>query len=408
MATNRPCFLAGLLLLSLWTVPALAGDRKEFPLKYRLSVHITDEVGPGGQPLPFVPRPASLKAEPSYRSPEPLYAILKLGVKAEAFPLVLDCSSGATRGYDILYLDANCDGQFSPEEKLPGEARTSGTLFGPVKLLVDSGRERSPQWFMFQLVEYEAADGKFTRELLALNAGYYQGVVAFGQEKRLVAFVDADGNGLYNNVFKGPGQAGDRLLIDRNGDGKLDGDPQGEEAQPLGRYVLVGDRFWQMDVAPDGSSVTVEPLDKPLGTLRAGVTDYALLLSGEQGVLRLRSRDGTARLPAGTYQLLQCSYRLTDPAGKPWGFSASANAGVTVEVLAQKEVMLPFGPPFVTKVDFAAPEKGQLTLNLTLTGTGGESYSFAYVGDREKPPVPRARILDATGRELALLDFHFG
>jgi len=399
---------AVVLLLGFWTVPALGGDRQEFPLKYRLSVHITEETGPGGQRLPLSTRLTSLKQEPKYDSPEPLYATLKLGVNYEAFPLVLDCSSGGTRGYDILFLDANRDGRLGPEKKLTGEARTSGTVFGPVKLLVDCGAERSPQWFLFQLVEFEADDGKFTRELMAINAGYYQGVVTFGREKRLVAFVDADGNGLYNNVLKGPGQVGDRLLIDQNGDGKLDPDSQGEETQPLGRYVLVGDRFWQMDVAPDGSSVTVAPLDKPLGTIRANVTHYALLLRGNQGVLRLRSRDGTARLPAGKYQLLQCVYRLTDPAGRSWGFSASAQEGVSVVVVAGKEVRLPFGPPFVAKVDFAPPEKGRLTLNLTLSGAGGESYSFAFVGDREKPPFPKAHILDANGLELALLDFHFG
>jgi hypothetical protein len=176
----------------------------------------------------------------------------------------------------------------------------------------------------------------------------------------------------------------------------------------LGRYVLVGDRYWQMDVAPDGSSVTVEPLDKPLGTLRADVADYAMLLSGEEGVLRVRSRDGTARVPAGKYQLLQCNYRLTDQTGKRWGFSASTTEGVTVEVPAQGTAKLPFGPPFVPKIDVAPPEKGQLTLNLKLLGAGGESYSFAYFGDREKPPVPKARIVDAGGRELAVLDFHFG
>jgi hypothetical protein len=408
MASYRYVISASLILSSLWPTPAPAADRQEFPLRYRLSLRITDETGPAGQPLALSAHRLALDEEPKYRSPEPLYATLKLGLKNEAFPLVLDCSNGGTFAYDIMYLDVNRDSRLGPAKKFNGESRTNGTIFGPVKLLVDGGAERSPQWFMFQLAEYEGADGKPTRELLAINAGYYQGVVTFGAEKRLVAFVDADGNGLYNNVLRGPGQPGDRFLIDRNGDGKLDPDIQGEETQPLGRYVLVGDRFWQMDVAPDGSSVTVAPLDKPLGTIRADVTDYALLLSGEQGVLRLRSRDGTARLPAGKYQLLQCSYRLCDPAGRSWGFSASARDGVTVEVLAGKEARLDFGPPFVTRVDLTTADQGKLTLNLTVSGAGGELYSFAFFGDREKPPVPRARILDAEARELALLDFRFG
>src|SRR5581483_2944145 len=239
-------------------------ERREFFLKYRLPVSINEEVGPGGQRvLASTLRPREIKQEPKYHCREPLYATVRLGVHQEAYPLVLDSSTSAAHGYDILYLDADRDGRITSEEQVAPSAR-SASSFGPVKFMVDRGQERCPQWFMFWFNERAVP-----RELTAINVGYYRGVVAFGDQKRLIAVVDGDGNGLYNDVAKGANWEGDRLLIDVNSNGKLEAGPLGEESQLLGRFLLVGDRYWRLDVAPDGSSVTVEPMRLPLGTLRA-------------------------------------------------------------------------------------------------------------------------------------------
>src|SRR5260370_5836628 len=110
----------------------------------------------------------------------------------------------------------------------------------------------------------EGKDGH-SQSLVAINAGCYEGEVAFGDQKRRVALLDADGNGLYNDFLKGENQQCDRVLI---GSVVPDRGVVGAKTQPLGRHVLVGDRYWQLDVAPDGSSLAVQPLNRPLGTIR--------------------------------------------------------------------------------------------------------------------------------------------
>jgi hypothetical protein len=408
--------LACVLGLGLLALPVQAGERKEFFLKYRLSRNITEEVGADGQYVEPTPARLGLTEEPKYHSRQPLYATARLGARKETYTLVLDHSKDQPLGYDILYVDANRDGRITADEKLVGELTNQGMVFGPVRLLIDCGREQCPQWFLFRLVEQQVrpestADRvQIQHHLVVLNAGYYQGVVTFGDQKRLVAVVDADGNGLYNDCLREKDVASDRLLIDQNGDGKLDGGYQSDEAQPLGRIVAVGGRYWQLEVAPDGSSLAVKPLDRPLGTLLLGEGRFSFLVGSDRGVLRVHAEHGIAQLPAGTYRLQEGSYRLTGRNGKDWRFLFKANGESEgkIEVLAGRTTPMALGPPLLPKVTVTEDAGNQLALNLQLQGAGGELVTDVRVGPGEKPPPPRAKIIDATGREVALLDFHYG
>jgi hypothetical protein len=217
--------LAG-TLLGVSVMPVSAADRpgrREFALRYRQTVAINEEVGYGGQHLQLSPKkPPRITEEPKYHSPEPLYATARLGVARDPFTLVLDNSSGEGLGYDILYVDADGDGRITAAEQVTGLPLRDGQTFGPIRLMIDCGGERCPQWFLVQLSEHPQEGGSVYRNLQLTNAGYYQGVVAFGDQKRLVAFVDANGNGLFNDYHRDIDSIGDRLLLDANGDGKLD------------------------------------------------------------------------------------------------------------------------------------------------------------------------------------------
>src|SRR5262249_9218242 len=127
----------------------------EFALKYRLSTNITTEVDSRGQYLQPTTTKIALKEEPKYQLRQPLYTSVRLGAKKDPFTLVLDNSKGEALGYNILYVDANRDGKITSEEKLIGAPRNQGMVFGPIKLVIDCGQEKCPQWFLFLLSEYE-------------------------------------------------------------------------------------------------------------------------------------------------------------------------------------------------------------------------------------------------------------
>jgi len=409
----RWCVIAG-LLLGLLVLPVLAkdqpsgGNRKEFLLRYHRLPGVTQEFYTSGQYLEAGNRPARLQAEPAYRSRQPLYWALHLGVKKEAFTLVLDSSRGEKRNYDVLHVDADGDGRLTPAERLVGARSPSGLTFGPVKFEVDCGPEKCPQWFFFVVLESDTEEGAVRCRLYATNAGYYTGVVQFGSEKRQVVVADNNGNGLYHDLVTEDEWEADRVwLLDR--DGKLDGTHRSPQAQPLTRWLEVGGRYWQVEVAPDGSALTVEPLDLPLGTLRSDLHEYTVLLRSGEGTLRVHGKDGTARVPAGKYQLLQCAYRAPRGSERHLQFTADApEKGFAVQIPAGGTAEVPFGPPLVPRVVVSAAGAGELNLDLDLRGRGGERYREVSYNGSSRPLPAQVEIQDANGRRLTLLDFHYG
>ena len=394
--------------------------KNEFPLKYRLAfVSINEEVGYGGQFLEVKTRGARGEGEPAFKSKEPLSTTAILGAKKQKFLMVLDSSSGADRGHDTLWFDADGDGKFTDKEKFTGVPHGDGHVFGPIKVMVDChghGHDKCPQWFFVQFTEYDNGAGQPYRRVQLCNAGYYEGVVKFGDKEMLIAFVDADGNGLYNSVMKPDDeQRNDRLLLDLNGDGKLDGSYNSEESQPLGRFVEVGGKYWQLDPSPDGSSVAIAPLDRLLGRVKAATNDFTLLLTSDDGVLQVRSKNSVVNVPAGNYRLYQCNYNMPVD-GKTWTFRGSCGLdgrvgprqGAPIEVLADQEINIAFGAPLTPKIQ-VGQNGNELQLSLELRGAGGEVYNDVHIGDNyQRPPVPKAKILDASDKELAQLDFHYG
>jgi hypothetical protein len=105
-------------------------------------------------------------------------------------------------------------------------------------------------------------------------------------------------------------------IIDQNNDGRYDG--IGEDALVLGRsrsacflseIVALGDRLHTLEVAPDGSSLSLTPYDGPAGRLEvsteATAKVHAAVFVSENGrhSVNLATSEGAALVPAGRYRL---------------------------------------------------------------------------------------------------------
>ncbi len=395
--------VSGLVGLGSCSVPTARGE--EFFLKHRVAASIEEEIGNAWVVFPVrsaQPRPND--AVP-LNSPE-LTATLDLGTK---WQLRLQTSLGDT-GNGILHVSVDRNGSIVANESISGVKRNPMyTEFGPVRLIVDHGGEPRPQWFQFQLWGSDEEHGQPTRTLRVASASYFRGTVKFGDRRMLVALIDAEANGLYQFVRKGSSGRGDRLLIDVNGDGRLDPADR-DEAEPLSRYVFVGGQYWRLEPAPDGSSLVVEPAELQVGMVHADTDRFALLLEGDVGVLRVSGRDGKAPVPVGSHSVLRCDYHVRDESGKLWNVFTKVDGGnKTLLVTADADTKLPFGPPLVARVSAASTTRGdELTLDLTLAGAAGEICD-GLADERGRPPAaPKVKITDSAGRELALLDFHYG
>src|SRR5262249_46732924 len=127
-----------------------------------------------------------------------------------------------------------------------------------------------------------------------------------------------------------------------------------------------------------------------LGMIQSEQKQFSLQLESNDGNLALQSQDGTVQVPAGKYYLTSCRYQCRGQDGKHW--QVSAMAGTEVSIAGNQVTRLPLGPRGAAKLS-VTQAKGQLDLNLMLSGAGGEEIHDVRVeGTREQPPVPKVKL----------------
>jgi hypothetical protein len=388
--------------------PVAEPPGKKTFLKHRLTVSVIEEVGATGLEIALSSEPAKAIRFPTIRSSQPGFGTLSVGDRPDAVNLLLDSTTAEKGLYDLLYIDLNGDAQMTANERFQGRRDDTGCSFGPIRLDVSIAGTRVPQWFQFRYSDYEVERGRRVRNFTAINSGYYVGRVEFGKRTYLIALSDQNANGMFADLTATGGPAGDRLLIDLNGDGRFDVRPGSEESQTLGQNVLLDGAYWQVHVEKDGGAISVGELEQPLGELHAGVADFALLLRDKNGDMRVRGKDGMARVPVGDYHLARCQYAMVDPAGRRWVFTGSGDADIPIVITTEKPARLPLGPPLTPRVNVERIDDEKVAFLFTLTGAGGESYHDIYYNDQIKPATPKVRVHDLSGRQLAQMDFHFG
>jgi hypothetical protein len=392
------------MLAALATPAARAGSNSiTAALKYRLMLDPVQEIGATGQVLCLrTENPPELIDEPSFRA-ERLYASAQFGGQPRQHTIVLDCSAGGH--YDVLYVDTSGTGRLASATKISGFRYAQGLRFGPVRILVDDGHEQSPQWFWFQLEE-PTVEGKPQRQLRAIDAGCYQGMVSFGSRKHWLAVIDAQGHGLFNEFVKSSKETHDVLHIEARCDEKPPTTTLRGTFEPLGRYVYVDDSYWLIEVAPDGSWVRVQPSRQPMGRLRCYVGDTILLLEGPEGLLHLRCKAPETPVPVGNYRLVSCRYQVRGMPGT-WEFSGKVSQRGAIQVRRESITPVAIGPPFVARVEVSG-SSNDFDLGMVVRGAGGEECDLFRSSGGQQPPPPRVHIRNAQGREIAALDFHYG
>jgi hypothetical protein len=203
---------------------------------------------------------------------------------------------------------------------------------------------------------------------------------------------------------------------------------------PLSKAVCVKGKYYRVEVAPDGSSIKFEKYEPKMGTLDIG-TAASLTLMSDTGMHNLSGADGKWQVPEGRYTCQSLSITRTDADGKQWLLIAS-NVGPlrTFEVRGGETTTIGIGPPLTLKVAAfgpqvvrtvvgvegggsasapqpSEPQQGPISLSVALAGKGGEMYSLAIRKDARgevRPPPPKIKISDASGKVLAEGNLDYG
>jgi hypothetical protein len=403
---------AGLLLLGGWGVLMMAAGTaraEETGLRYTLDPMGPPSVFTAGQAMVASDAPLQEVKLPRLRSKKPLFLTAKLGNGADpTFTFVLD-ETEPGGGYDLLYADCNHnrDLRDDPPSRLTRWRWQKG--FKPLPLLIEVDGNRTL---------YHAAvavqEGGRSSEYRLQSWAYYSGEARFGEKSYPVALVDANGNGLFNDPFRGfeGAQAGDLLLMDTDGTGNFE--PTPEFISPKMRYcarrLQVDGRYYDLNIRPDGSALTVAPTTARLATLQSDYSQFSLILASADGWLAVKSDKGTAQVPVGDYRLVGWQIEQRDREGNTWVTQGNRYQGAdeapAFPVLGDRPLPR-LGSPLTAKLEVDRNGGREFEYRLNFTGASGETIG-EITRNGQRMPEPRVRILDAAGREVANLPFHYG
>jgi hypothetical protein len=396
--------MAGLGMLGMAGRPAGA---EEVSLRYTLD--------PGGPPI-FTPgqdmvasdAPIQTVKLPPLHSKKPLYLTAQLGEGADpTYTFVLDESEPGA-GYDLLYADSHHQRDLTSEQPYRLTRWGFSKGFKPVRLLIDIGG--SPTLYHAAIV---AEDRGTATEYRLQSWAYYSGEARFGQKNYPVALVDANGNGRFNDLSRGldRDQAGDLLLMDVNGDGKFEDTAfAGPEVRHLGRRMQVDGRCYDIEIQPDGSGFRAVPTTAKVATLRSASGPFALALVSAEGMLTVRGEDGQAQVPVGDYTIAGWQVEQRDANGNQWVVQGSQNRlmDTAPRLSVKADTLLPrLGSPLLAKLEVQPAAGREFDVQLNFTAASGEV--IGEVSRNNQPmPEPHLRIIDARGKEVANVPFHYG
>ncbi len=436
-------FTAGLFLLS----PGIVLAQGTFFLKqYRVeSISSNSYDEQQARWLVRVAKPEDLKGLPEGLGQRVYYYSGTIGDR-EVIALI---ESGKSR---TLYIDLDGDRNLSNEQPLTGKrvrsamafGWTQSYRFGPVSLQDegDGTEAAKPAGGRgAKAAASELSGGAFYVEqfdldyLLVRAAVCRRGVVRIKNTSYPVLLTDGNFNGRYDDTFrfavsrkkedknsKDSQAAGDAsaissdfLGIDLNRNGRFDRDAfWGAEVQALTKLIQLGGAYYSVQVAPDGSSITLDEGTPELGTLDIGKQQADIMVMSENGTFSLKARGEPVKLPVGKYRLVYVVLHGTD--SKNVRYSLSGRAPDTkvchFEISKDGTTALKFGPPL--KVTASQRTLRNLLIgkvvsfNVRCTDKLGIDYQVSAQRAGRVGVAPSVKILDEKGKTLSVGKFEYG
>jgi hypothetical protein len=377
-------FLALVLCLAFSAVWA-QGD---FPLTYQAFKDDSDPLARVGKQ--YVPRvqskPAEITDVPS--------ALKDKGAYFAAGDLILAVELSDP---PKLYADTNCDHSFADEKPLTASGKKGPFLdFGVVTIKDPHAQDGSVRTFSVQAY----AQGNTVHYLYVGPAGYRSGEIKVGDKTYAVAVVDKNLNGRFDDTLPNGGY--DLLALDSDHNGAFD--LGGQEVMPLGKMIRLNGAYLTLKVKADGSAVSVEEADGTLelGTLDVGSPQVWLSVTSDLGAFRLNASDGTWQLPVGTYQIAGLGLAAKDKEGADWTMQClrPPQDKRQFEIRKGETTSITLGPSLVVASD-VTPERGGVSVGVTVTGRSGELYLAGAVKAGTQQGPPTVKILDEKGTVLA-------
>ncbi len=349
-----------------------------------------------------------VKHEPSYSSATPIRGVAHFA--GQEYGFAFDSVGGRSPGYNRLYFDLNGNGDLTDDRPIAAiTATASQSQFPRVNIALEA-KGQSIEYSFLPSVLCQQSGGNNAATVTFYAAAYREGCITQGSSRIRLVLLDRNSNGLFDDIasFRPDGTAadGDLLLINPNPNKSRYAGDLGNDRNFVNKTVCIGREFYRMEVSPSGDSLKLKPADFPMGCVVNSSPSYrATLFCPNYGVVAISgSKDQKISLPEGTWKVLSYSVQ----AGARTLLTASF-AGKSPETAVKKgeTAKLPFGPPWRASVSLARGQGNNVSLWLTILGTGGERCTDLWVKGA-RPPKPQFVVKDKDDKIVYKGNFEYG
>jgi hypothetical protein len=363
-----------------------------------------------------------VRAEPNYEGPVPFKGVVKLGGQDYAF--ALDAVGRQARGYNVLYFDANRNGDLTDDKPIaavevgaPAGAGASQSRFPPVDVEIDAGGTTTGYAVLLSALVRQTPVPYVS--VSVYSGAIREGFIQQGREKIRLVLVDRNTNGRFDDTVairmvgdRVSTSEGDLLLVNPNTRNLLSADAtMGRDRHFVSKTVCIGSHFYEMQVAPAGDQLTLTPKELEIGNVTNSSPAYrAVVYSDEYGVVLVSGvKDKKIPLPAGQWRVASYSIDASP-------FTGGSRTAVTatcgdayrpITVPKDGTVELPFGAPFRAVVTPMRQAADRVYLSLAITGSADERVTSFYVNG-SYPPEPRFVIKNSEGAVVHQGAFEYG
>jgi hypothetical protein len=249
------------------------------------------------------------------------------------------------------------------------------------------------------------ADGS-PPKLIVKPGGVYKGTVTLDGAQYTVMVGDITFDGRPNDPFD-PEKPSDMFAMDHNGDGEFD---LWDEIRPLPALTSQGKSFYDISVAPDGSSITFAPATPKTGSVKVTTPGAILSLFSAPGAYRVALRGEPMPLPVGRYDVYTIQICAWDDQDRRFRMQCIELPEKlrSFEIREGETATLEIGPPMKAK-PVPVREGDKITVNVEVWGSYGERY-FPYVRADQGGLAGWVgmKIIDERGNELSSGGFEYG
>jgi len=387
-----------MLAVGLFCLPAWGQETQpqEQPQPQRLTYRHSNGIGgtPGGnwgQVLPFqtdAPRGVAL---PKFRCKDPAFVLWTVGVGKLTGPAERDKGlwialdrSRADGPYDTLYVDANGNGSLADETPVHADHAVfrdghSYSVFGTVRICLPGKDGPIVYHVRFKCLKVAGYPVPLVH---VVSCGWYDGEVMIAGRKYSCILSDNNADarfGQYDPVATKCDQMG---LHPVRGEETEQTAPRQTGPQAfggyIGKYVLLGGTYYSIDIAPDGSAITIAPAKPAMGRIRGRLGLVLQEVRGPCGQFTCRRVDGVIEVPEGDYIPLSYETSKADGNGRTWRvLDNGCGKEVIYTVKAGQTTTVDLGDPFVWYVKWLKDAPGYFRLVQSVRSTHGDSVAFS-------------------------------